>query len=78
MKGQDVTEGRTRVKNPDPNPNTPRLEYVERFETTGADVAREGRSRFNGFKQPPTQDMVYDGQKYVESLLMIEDKKRYQ
>ena len=78
MKGQDVTEGRTRVSNPKPSENTPRLEYVERFETTGKDIVGEGRSRFNGFKQPPTQDMVYDGQKYVESLLMIEDKKRYQ
>ena len=78
MKGQDITEGRTRVSNPKPSASTLRLENIERFETTGKDVVGEGRSRFTGFSKPPTQDMVYDGQKYVESLLMIEDKKRYQ
>lgn len=77
MKGRDVTDGRTRVTNSKPSSSTLRLENIERFEATGADVVGEGRSRFRGFDKPPTQDMVYNGQKWVDSLLMIEDKKRY-
>lgn len=77
MKGQDITEGRTRVKNPKPSASTLRLENIERFETTGKDVVGEGRSRFTGFSKPPTQDMYYDGEKYVTSLLRLEDKRRH-
>lgn len=74
MKGSDVTDGRTRVSNPKPSPNTLRLETVERFETTGKDVIGKGTSKFKGFDEPPTQDMVYNGQKWVDSLLQLEDK----
>ena len=74
MKGYDVTDGRTRVSNPKPSPNTPLLETIERFETTGKDVVGKGTSKFKGFDKPPTQDMVYNGEKYVSSLLMLEDK----
>lgn len=74
MKGQDITEGRTRVLNPKPSPNTPLLETVERFETTGKDVVGKRTSKFKGFDEPPTQDMIYNGEKYVSSLLMLEDK----
>lgn len=74
MKGYDVTDGRTRVSNPKPAPNTTLLETVERFETTGKDVVGKGTSKFEGFNKPPTRNMVYNGEKYVSSLLMLEDK----
>ena len=74
MKGRDVTDGRTRVSNPKPSPNTLRLETVERYETTGRDIIGKGTSKFKGFDEPPTQDAVYNGEKYVSGLLGIEDK----
>lgn len=47
-----------------------------RYETTGKDVFGEGTSRFSGFDSNYTQETVYDGQRYVDRLLQIEDKRR--
>lgn len=72
-KGDDIVENRTYTKKNDAN--TPLLEYVERYVATGKDVVGEGTSRFRGWDSSPTVDAVYDGQRYVSSLLALEDKK---
>lgn len=41
---------------------------------TGKDVVGEGSSRFKGWNDPPERDAVWDGQRYVDSLLQLEDK----
>lgn len=52
-----------------------RLEQVDRFEATGKDVIGKGSSKFSGWNKPPSRDAVWDGQKYVDSLLQLEDKR---
>lgn len=52
-----------------------RLEQVDHFEATGKDVIGKGTSKFSGWNDPPSRDAVWDGQKYVDSLLQLEDKR---
>lgn len=75
MKGQDVTDNRTRVRNPEPSTSTLRIEQVDRYETMGKDVVGEGTSKFKSFDSGPVTDAVFDGQRYVTDLLRLEDKK---
>lgn len=52
-----------------------RLEQVDRFEATGKDIIGKGTSKFSGWNDPPSRDAVWDGQRYVDSLFMLEDKR---
>ena len=60
MKGQDITDNRTRYRNP---------------EASGKDVVEEVTSKFKSFDSRPVTDAVFDGQRYVTDLLRLEDKK---
>ena len=49
----------------------------ETVKTSGKDVSGEGTSKFTGFDSyPPPKDVVWDGQKYVDSLLGLPDPDR--
>lgn len=52
-----------------------RLEQVDRFEATGKDVIGKGTSKFSGWNDPPSRDAVWDGQRYVDSLFALPDKR---
>lgn len=52
-----------------------KLEQVDRFEATGKDVIGKGTSKFSGWNEPPSRDAVWDGQRYVDSLLGLPDKR---
>lgn len=72
-KGSDVVDNKVGTGNR--NSSVPLLTYTERYETSGKDVVGEGTSTFEGWKSTaPTIDAVYDGEKYVSSLIGIEDK----
>lgn len=73
-KGSDIKDSKVGTGNSKPN-STPLLENVERYTATGKDVVGEGSSRFKGWNNPPTRDAVWDGQRYVDSLLQLEDKR---
>lgn len=51
-----------------------RWERTERYEATGNDVEGEGTSRYTERDQGPVRDTVYDGQRYVDQLLQLEDR----
>lgn len=53
-----------------------RIEQVEHYTARGKDVVGEGTSKFKGWNEPPTRDAVWDGQRYVDSLLALEDKSK--
>lgn len=53
-----------------------RIEQVEHYTARGKDVVGEGTSRFKGWNDPPARDTVWDGQRYVDSLLALEDKRK--
>ena len=76
MKGYDVIDGRTRVSNPKPSPSTLLLGTTKQYENAGREVAN------SKFSEPLTRDAVFNGEKWVDSLLMLEDKlgttKRYE
>ena len=72
-KGDDISDNKTATGKG--NPNRLRLDVpVERFEGTGDDIIGNGTSKFTGWNQAPTRDAVYDGQKWVDELFMLEDK----
>ena len=73
MKGNDIKDSKVWTGNRNPN-STPLLENVERYTATGKDVVGEGSSRFKGWNDPPERDAIWDGQRYVDSLLQLEDK----
>lgn len=73
-KSDDIKDSKFGTGNRNPN-STPLLENVERYTATGKDVVGEGTSRFKGWNDPPTMDAVWDGQRYVDSLLQLEDKR---
>lgn len=52
-----------------------RLEQVDRYEATGKDVIGKGTSKFSGWNEPPSRDAVWDGQRYVDSLFALPDKR---
>lgn len=72
-KGSDIKDSKVGTGNRKPN-STPLLENVERYTATGKDVVGEGSSRFKGWNDPPERYAVWDGQRYVDSLLQLEDK----
>ena len=73
MKGNDIKDSKFGTGNRNSS-STPLLENVERYTATGKDVVGEGTSRFKGWNDPPARDTVWDGQRYVDSLLQLEDK----
>ena len=68
MKGYDVIDGRTRVSNPKPSPSTLLLGTTKRYENTGREAAS------SKFSESPTRDTIFNGEKWVDSILMLEDK----
>ena len=74
-KGSDISDSKVATGNKSSESRL-RLENVERYEASGKDVFGKGTSKFEGFSKPPTRDAVWDGQRYVDELLMLEDKKR--
>lgn len=73
--GDDITDNKTGTGNRNPDSRL-KIEQIDRYEATGRDVVGEGTSKFTGWNDPPARDAVYDGQRYVESLLRLEDKTR--
>ena len=73
-KGSDISDSKVATGNKSSESRL-RLENVERYEAYGKDVFGKGTSKFEGFKDPPTRDAVWDGQRYVDELLMLEDKR---
>ena len=72
-KSDDISDNKTATGKG--NPSRLRLDTpIERFESTGKDIIGEGKSKFTGWDEPPTRDAVYDGQRYVDQLLALEDK----
>ena len=69
MKGYDVIDGRTRVSNPKPSPSTLLLGTTKRYENAGREAAN------SKFSESPTRDAVFNGEKWVDSILMLEDKR---
>ena len=69
MKGYDVIDGRTRVSNPKPSPSTLLLGTTKQYENAGREAAS------SKFSEPPTRDAVFNGEKWVDSILMLEDKR---
>lgn len=47
---------------------------IDRYYTTGRDVIGKGTSKFSGWNDPSSRDAVWNGQRYVDSLLTLEDK----
>ncbi len=47
---------------------------VEYFKAKAKDVFGKGTSKFKGWNDPPTQEAVWNGQRYVNELLQSEDK----
>ena len=74
-RGSEIKDSKLYTGNKNPN-SVPLLETVERYEASGKDVFGKGTSKFEGFSKPPTRDAVWDGNKYVDELFMLEDKKR--
>lgn len=73
-KGSDITDSKVGTGNKNTNSHL-RLEQVERYEATGKDVIGKGTSKFTGWKTDSVpKDVAYDGERYVESLLRLEDK----
>ena len=68
MKGYDVIDGRTRVSNPKPSPSTLLLGTTKQYENAGREAAN------SKFSESPTRDAVFNGEKWVDSILMLEDK----
>ena len=73
-RGSEINDSKLYTGNKNPN-SVPLLETVERYEASGKDVFGKGTSKFEGFSKPPTRDAVWDGNKYVDELFMLEDKK---
>lgn len=75
-KGSDIKDNKVGTGNKNPTSRI-QIENVERYEATGRDVVGKGNSTFKGWKaDSPPVDVVYDGERYVNSLLGIEDKGR--
>ena len=72
-RGSEINDSKLYTGNKNPN-SVPLLETVERYEASGKDVFGKGTSKFEGFSKPPTRDAVWDGNKYVDELFMLEDK----
>lgn len=73
-KGSDIKDNKVGTGNKNPTSRV-QIENVERYEATGRDVVGKGQSTFKGWKSDsPPVDVVYDGERYVSSLLGIEDK----
>lgn len=72
MKGNDIKDSKVGTGNRNQNQNSiPLLENVERYTASGKDIVGEGTSKFSGWNDPPTRDTVWDGQRYVDELLML-------
>lgn len=72
-KSEDIVDNKMAAGKSNPNRLRPDVP-IERFEATGKDIIGEGTSKFTGWDKAPTRDAVYDGQKFVDELFLLEDK----
>lgn len=74
MKGNGIKDSKVGTGNRNQN-SIPLLENVERYTASGKDIVGKGTSKFSGWNNPPSRDAVWDGQRYVDQLLQLEDKR---